>query len=39
MSELEEAIRKLLDLIYAIDPDLVKKWIYEKWPHGIGLYE
>lgn len=27
-----------LDLLYELFPDEVKQWIYEQWPHGIGLY-
>jgi len=37
--ELKELIKEILDLIYKLDEDTLKEWIYETWPHAIGLYD
>ncbi len=43
LADRKERARKLinstLDLMAEIDEDLVKKWIWNRWPRGIGLYE
>ena len=39
MTPQQELIKAVLDLIYELDPELLKKWIHDTWPHGIGLYE
>ena len=38
-----ELIRKLiweiLDLIAKIDEDTLEEWIYDRYPHGVGLFD
>lgn len=36
--EKEETVKSMLDSAYKLDPEAVKKWIYDRWPHGYGLY-
>jgi len=37
--KVRELIRLILDLIYEIDEEALRDWIYEKWPHGYGIYD
>jgi hypothetical protein len=35
----KEDIWKMLDFLYKLDEEAVKEWIYQRWPHGFGLFE
>jgi len=35
----EEDVWKVLDILYEENEEAVRRWIYHKWPHGIGLYD
>jgi len=37
--KVKKLIEQILDLIYEIDEETLKKWICKTWPHGYGLYE
>jgi hypothetical protein len=37
--EIKELIKKILDLIYELDEETLREWIYDHWPHAIGLYD
>ena len=37
--KLEEFVKGMLDILYELDPEAVKKWIGDKWPHGYGLFD
>jgi len=37
--ELQNSIESILEILMALNEDIVIKWIKGKYPHGIGLYE
>ena len=37
--ELRKSIESILEIMMALNEEIVKKWIKEKYPNGIGLYE
>ena len=38
-NELKALIEANLNLIYAMDEEALKEWIYEKYPRGYGLFD
>jgi len=39
MDKKKHKIKKILDILYELYPEVVKEWIVEQWPHGYGLYD
>ncbi len=37
--ELKKLLFELLDYLYQNNEEEIKEWIYETYPHGIGLYD
>ena len=37
--ELQNSIESILEILMALNEEIVKRWIKAKYPHGIGLYE
>lgn len=38
-NEEKELLFELLDYLYIDHEEELKEWIFEKYPHGIGLYD